>query len=245
METRLRTMLDRGSRRFGTGLSFVTFGVGGTLLSVTLFPFLRLIFAEPDDRAAAHQRCDAPRDGPVHLVHAQPRPAHLRTARPASGLPARAAHRRQSSDPDRCGLHGVADARSRVRREACAVAQSRAALAGDLGRVHPEYGRRTTRSGLCACPDRGPLPAGISRRHAHGARADPSPSSGERRRSRSPRVPTSCRSPSCATCRFSPKVHTGTGFRRGAPTLRSPSASRSRRIATPWAERPIRSRRVT
>ena len=46
METRLRTMLDRGSRRFGTGLSFVTFGVGGTLLSVTLFPLLRLISAD-------------------------------------------------------------------------------------------------------------------------------------------------------------------------------------------------------
>ncbi|HEY7379232.1 MAG TPA: lysophospholipid acyltransferase family protein [Steroidobacteraceae bacterium] len=43
MGTHWRGMLDRGSRRFGTGLSFVVFGVGGTLLSVTLFPFLRLI----------------------------------------------------------------------------------------------------------------------------------------------------------------------------------------------------------
>lgn len=46
-------MLDRGSRRFGTGLSFVTFGVGGTLLSVTLFPLLRLVSA---DRAVAQRR---------------------------------------------------------------------------------------------------------------------------------------------------------------------------------------------
>jgi 1-acyl-sn-glycerol-3-phosphate acyltransferase len=53
METRLRTMLDRGSRRFGTGLSFVTFGVGGTLLSVTLFPLLRLISA---DKISARRR---------------------------------------------------------------------------------------------------------------------------------------------------------------------------------------------
>ena len=46
METRLRTMLDRGSRRFGTGLSFVTFGVGARCWSVTLFPLLRLISAD-------------------------------------------------------------------------------------------------------------------------------------------------------------------------------------------------------
>jgi 1-acyl-sn-glycerol-3-phosphate acyltransferase len=56
METRLRTMLDRGSRRFGTGLSFVTFGVGGTLLSVTLFPFLRLI---SPDRMIAQRRINS------------------------------------------------------------------------------------------------------------------------------------------------------------------------------------------
>lgn len=53
METRLRSMLDRGSRRFGTGLSFVTFGVGGTVLSLTLFPFLRLI---SPDKAIAQRR---------------------------------------------------------------------------------------------------------------------------------------------------------------------------------------------
>ena len=49
-------MLDRGSRRFGTGLSFVTFGVGGTLLSLTLFPFLRLI---SPDKLVAQRRINA------------------------------------------------------------------------------------------------------------------------------------------------------------------------------------------
>lgn len=53
METRLRTWLDRGSRRCGTGLSFVVFGLGGTVLSVTLFPVLRLI---SPNRAIAQRR---------------------------------------------------------------------------------------------------------------------------------------------------------------------------------------------
>src|SRR5882672_8056496 len=56
METRLRGMLDRGSRRFGTGLSFVTFGVGGTLLSLTLFPLLRLF---SPNRVVAQRRIGA------------------------------------------------------------------------------------------------------------------------------------------------------------------------------------------
>jgi 1-acyl-sn-glycerol-3-phosphate acyltransferase len=56
METRLRSMFDRGSRRFGTGLSFVTFGLGGTFLSLTLFPFLRLI---SPDKAVAQRRINA------------------------------------------------------------------------------------------------------------------------------------------------------------------------------------------
>jgi len=56
MESRLRGMLDRGSRRFGTGLSFVVFGVGGTLLSITLFPVLRLI---SPNRAVAQRRINA------------------------------------------------------------------------------------------------------------------------------------------------------------------------------------------
>jgi 1-acyl-sn-glycerol-3-phosphate acyltransferase len=56
METRLRSMLDRGSRRFGTGLSFVTFGLGGTLLSLTLFPVLRLV---SPDKAVAQRRINA------------------------------------------------------------------------------------------------------------------------------------------------------------------------------------------
>jgi len=56
METRFRNRLDRGSRRFGTGLSFVTFGLGGTLLSLTLFPFLRLI---SPNRAEAQRRIGA------------------------------------------------------------------------------------------------------------------------------------------------------------------------------------------
>src|SRR4030095_12503216 len=56
MGTHWRAMLDRGSRRFGTGLSFVAFGVGGTLLSVTLFPFLRFI---SPNRAVAQRRIGA------------------------------------------------------------------------------------------------------------------------------------------------------------------------------------------
>lgn len=43
METRYRNIFDRGWRRFGTGLSFLVFGAGGALISVTVFPFLRLI----------------------------------------------------------------------------------------------------------------------------------------------------------------------------------------------------------
>jgi len=56
METRLRNKLDRGSRRFGTGLSFAIFGVGGTLLSLTLFPFLRLV---SPDKVVAQRRINA------------------------------------------------------------------------------------------------------------------------------------------------------------------------------------------
>jgi len=56
METRFRSMLDRGSRRFGSGLAFVTFGVGGTVLSLTLFPLLRLI---SPDKAVAQRRINA------------------------------------------------------------------------------------------------------------------------------------------------------------------------------------------
>ena len=35
--------LDYGWRLFGTGLSFACFGLGGVLLSLTLFPLIRLV----------------------------------------------------------------------------------------------------------------------------------------------------------------------------------------------------------
>ncbi len=41
-ETSLPGWLDRSLRRIGTGVAFAVFGVGGTLLSFTLFPAIRL-----------------------------------------------------------------------------------------------------------------------------------------------------------------------------------------------------------
>ena len=54
--TRLWTWLDRGWRRCGTGLSFVVFGLGGAVLSVTLFPLLRLV---SPNRSVAQRRINA------------------------------------------------------------------------------------------------------------------------------------------------------------------------------------------
>jgi 1-acyl-sn-glycerol-3-phosphate acyltransferase len=42
MASTLERAVDRGWRIFGTGLSFVAFGVGGALLSFTVFPLIRL-----------------------------------------------------------------------------------------------------------------------------------------------------------------------------------------------------------
>lgn len=53
METRWPGLLDRTWRRFGTGVSFAAFGIGGTLLSFTFFPALRLVSR---DRTVAHRR---------------------------------------------------------------------------------------------------------------------------------------------------------------------------------------------
>lgn len=45
---KLRDGLDRGWRIFGTGLSFACFGLGGVLLSLTLFPLIRLTSRDRD-----------------------------------------------------------------------------------------------------------------------------------------------------------------------------------------------------
>ena len=52
----LRNRLDRGWRIFGTGLSFACFGLGGVLLSLTLFPLLRLTSPDRDTTRRRIQR---------------------------------------------------------------------------------------------------------------------------------------------------------------------------------------------
>jgi len=51
----LERAVDRGWRIFGTGLSFVAFGVGGALLSFTVFPLIRL--ASSRETAGRRIRC--------------------------------------------------------------------------------------------------------------------------------------------------------------------------------------------
>jgi len=53
---RLREGLDRGWRLFGTGLSFACFGLGGVLLSLSLFPLIRLTSPDPDTTRRRIQR---------------------------------------------------------------------------------------------------------------------------------------------------------------------------------------------
>ncbi len=52
----LRNRLDRGWRIFGTGLSFACFGLGGVLLSLTLFPLIRLTSPDRDTTRRRIQR---------------------------------------------------------------------------------------------------------------------------------------------------------------------------------------------
>lgn len=63
-ETSLPGWLDRGLRRIGTGIAFSAFGVGGTLLSFTLFPVIRLC---TPDRAVAQQRINRALRGTLAL----------------------------------------------------------------------------------------------------------------------------------------------------------------------------------
>lgn len=53
------TLLPRAARlwrQFGTGLSFAAFGLGGVLLTITVFPALNIFVIDRDSRARAAQR---------------------------------------------------------------------------------------------------------------------------------------------------------------------------------------------
>jgi 1-acyl-sn-glycerol-3-phosphate acyltransferase len=52
----LRVRLERGWRLFGTALSFACFGLGGVLLSLTLFPLIRLTSPDRDTTRRRVQR---------------------------------------------------------------------------------------------------------------------------------------------------------------------------------------------
>ena len=53
---KLRHTLDYGWRLFGTGFSFACFGLGGVLLSLTLFPLIRLVSHDRDSTRRRIQR---------------------------------------------------------------------------------------------------------------------------------------------------------------------------------------------
>ena len=51
----MMTMIDRAWRLFGTGLSFIVFGLGGLVLALTFFPFFNVFVRDKQQRASLAQ----------------------------------------------------------------------------------------------------------------------------------------------------------------------------------------------